>query len=202
MKSNNCIPFDLALRSGVTVEISSTPIIEPEVGFLPIENINKYVNKRINTVGFIIDYESEITPPNTNKGTSVSWRSITIADEHFIIKVTLWVDTAEQFVPQHGQTVKIQNVLVKEYVTEVSLSCSKISYANENDPKAKHLSDNWQEIQETVSFLPPTKHRLDSQPYKTVDLETFPSFQTNSTVKLIKHGTKATMHVTSTEQQL
>ena len=81
--------------------------------------------------------------------------------------------------------VKIQNALVKAYGSEVSLSCGKILYANENDPKAKHLSDNWQEIQETVSFLPLTKHRLDSQPYKTVDLDELPNLQTNSTVKIV-----------------
>jgi len=184
IKSSNYIPFDLALTSGVTVEISSTRISEPEVGVL-IKDITKYVNNRINTVGVIIDYESEISPTNTNKGTTVSRRSITIADEHFKIKVTLWADTAEQFVPQQGQTVKVQNALVKAYGSEVSLSCSKISYANENDPKAKHLSDNWQEIQETVSFLPLTKHRLDSQQYKTVDLNELPSLQTNSTVKIV-----------------
>lgn len=177
------MPYDLTLTSGAQIEISTTSIKEPDTTFLAISELTKYINKRVNTFGVIIDYDKDVTPTVTSKGDSVSRRSLEIADYHNKIKVTLWANTAESIIPKTGSAVYIKNSLVKLYGSELSISCDKIQYADENDSEAKDLME-WHTHPQPVAPLIATRRRLSHESHITVQLDDLQDLNIDTTVKV------------------
>ena len=176
-------PYDLTLTSGAQIEISPMSIKEPNTTFLAIADLTKYINKRVNTFGVIIDYDKDVTPTVTSKGGSVSRRSLEIGDYQNKIKVTLWANTAESMIPKIGSAVYIKNSLVKLYGSELSISCDKIQYADENDSEAKELIE-WHTHPQPLAPLIPTRRRLSYESHTTVQLEDLHDLNIDATVKV------------------
>lgn len=177
------IPYDLTLTSGAQIEITHTPIREPNITFLAIADLTKYINKRVNTFGVIIDYDKDVTATVTSKGDTVSRRSLEIADYHNKVKVTLWANTAESTILKIGSAVYIKNSLVKIYGSEVSISCDKIQYADENDSEAKELIA-WHAHPQPVEPLIATRRRLSYESHITVQLDDLQDLNIDTTVRV------------------
>lgn len=180
------IPYDITLNSGATVVPRKANIKMPEPNYTKIDALQSMINRRTNLRAVIIDYDEDVSNVTLQSGSVATKRELTLADDtSFKIVATIWGETAENFKPQLGHAVIIENALIKSYQQHITASIDKIEYCNDSCSQDLELWYQRNGDDEIEQLRATSKRHLKSGEYPLLDeISMLSSIEDGSCVKI------------------